>query len=545
MDAMSATVRKLSLWKFVGLALAVAAVISGGSVKTAQATQCVDPPSLVSSPTTSGTPAIGSTMTGSAGTWACANSYTFSWLLNGGVVRGPINTTATADSYAPQSSGQLVFRVQARNTYGTTTADSAAVTIPPVVQPPPPPVPPPPPPPPPPAVSLSRGFDGTSYFSYYTNRQGTFVISDNCRSNLVGADGQVVTVGPGYIYALYYGGGYGTPLAVARPARGPAVGVGTFVVDIYQGRQNTTAGGVFESVEGSLCRGDPNGAGDPYKPGSGVSDTGSTLTGSGSAASYLWATYSVHLADRIGSVWQVDYSYRFYADYVELWTKATTCPTGLCPVDSSRGGVAVFQKMPKYMMIMNGPANDYGAVNCWTSANTRIMSADQLSNPANSSNGNHCNNNLRDYIQIGGSLSGRLALTVRAKAQTSSQPGGSVLPWEGSGAGLDYLATLGNDANSLVRDDNVVLGHPIDYQCPNYSGSVTNRSWQDSARNWEFFGDDGTNYYTPWNTKGVFFKGWEDGSVADSCHGLYTRMRPREAYANYFKIWFAPDGGVQ
>ena len=52
-------------------------------------------------------------------------------------------------------------------------------------------------------------------------------------------------------------------------------------------------------------------------------------------------------------------------------------------------------------------------------------------------------------------------------------------------------------------------------------------------------GDDGTHAYYPWDAKGVFFKGWEDGNGPNSCPPLFNQMAPGEAYANYFKYWIS------
>jgi hypothetical protein len=104
-------------------------------------------PNNTSSPTASGTPAVGQTLSCSNGSWSGISpiSYTYKWLRDGSTIEG-----ATGSSYTVQSADQghgVACEVTATNSKGHSSAKSNTLSVP---------LPPPPPPPPPvPSVALA------------------------------------------------------------------------------------------------------------------------------------------------------------------------------------------------------------------------------------------------------------------------------------------------------------------------------------------------------------------------------------------------------
>ena len=118
-------------------ALAAAAVtvllVPAGGVARSQAA-----PNNVAEPTISGTPLVGANLTGGAGTWENASSYTYQWVrcnASGSAEDGSDCTViggATTTAYSPSSADvgfRLRFRVTATNTDGSTTAASNPTDI--------------------------------------------------------------------------------------------------------------------------------------------------------------------------------------------------------------------------------------------------------------------------------------------------------------------------------------------------------------------------------------------------------------------------------
>lgn len=386
-------------------------------------------------------------------------------------------------------------------------------------------------------VTLTRTADGVSI---YRNQSATYYISDRCRATGTSTDSGA-SIGPAYIYRVDYAGDASQRIMVPRGADVPPTGLGAFVVDVYQGRADYRPSpdgtqnedyGRFESIQGNVCLGDAEVL--TFASGSGVADRGSTRTDAGtstSSATYLWAHYAVRLADPHGDQFEVTYQYRFYPNDVRVWTTVRTCPNGVCHTDPAYPGGAAFVKMPKFVMVAHGPANDYTSLDCRAASGEFLASASQVDNPNGSTIGNHCHGNGRDYARIAGSAS-RPSLNIQARSQASASFGPSypTYPWEApgtSGYGIDKLAGLGAGRVTLPY---------ANVACPG-GGSVL--AEYDGTRNWEMFGDDGSHAYGPYNTKGIFFKGWEDGNGPPSCPSLYHEMVPNESFANYFKYWFA------
>jgi hypothetical protein len=364
-------------------------------------------------------------------------------------------------------------------------------------------------------ATLSRTSESSDGVTEYQTDNGDFYVSSQCHSAGNSTDAGNLTIGPGYVYRWDQGGG-----EVIQPQTNqvPSIGFAPFVADVYQGP--TTLGGTFESVQGNMCRGDNSGLATTQNSGVVASQLTSTGSGGTGAGAYLSAVYDVWLADQAGgNLFLLTYTYRFHADSVELWTRARVCPDGSCP---SLGAGGPYIKMPKWIMSVSGPSNDYTSIDCWNTDGTLNLVASQVDNPNGSTIGNHCNGNGRDYVAITGSrgyLRGAINIEGKAQPTASYGPGGTLYPWEVSAASTHY----GLDNLSWLRQ---TTGHlnSSGLNCPGGDSANPIRSWHDVMRNWEMWGDDGTHAYAPYDAKGVFFKGWEDGNGPQDCTELYNLM---------------------
>jgi hypothetical protein len=220
-----------------------------------------------------------------------------------------------------------------------------------------------------------------------------------------------------------------------------------------------------------------------------------------------------------------------------MWVNVIQCPTGSCGTSNPP-----FIKMPRFTMLASGPQVDYTRVACYTTSGALVKEATQVTNPRGGTAGNHCDPPSRDSVRIFGSPTIDRDLKIIGRSYPGSfSIGGSGSPWEAASGttpsqGLDRWAymPLIDSRPSLPAGGG---------SCPNFAGPIT-RSWQQSARNWEMAGDDGThlvysdgNKGYRWPTKGVFLKGWEDGSNHDGCQSLFNRFGPAgESFATYIAI---------
>jgi hypothetical protein len=398
--------------------------------------------------------------------------------------------------------------------------------------PPPPPPPPPEPPPPPPGGSVRRTTNGN--VTIYTNNQGSWYIARRCISR-IGGEPSTASVGPGYIFRVNLPGG-GREIVTPSPPDHPHTGLGVFQADVWR-----TENG-FGAITGNLCIGETNPV--PGSEGRGVSSTGDTEVARGTdtytESGYLWSHYNVRLGDGRGTLFELQYRYRVYPNLVQVWVNVIQCPTGSCGT-----GIRPYIKMPRFAALASGPNVDYTRVACYNSGNGLVWEANQLSNPRGGTAGNHCNPPARDYVRIfQGSASRNLRIIGRSYPSSFSV-GGSGSQWEAAAGvtppqGLDRWAYMPQiDGRPRLSSSAVA--------CPGYPGYTITDSWDASARNWELVGDDGTHQVYPdgnkgyrWPTKGVFLKGWEDGSNHDGCHTLFNRMgpsgTPTENFATYMGI---------
>lgn len=384
--------------------------------------------------------------------------------------------------------------------------------------------------------------DGVPDYDVYTNDQATYYVARHCMSsfadNLLPA-GQTASVGPGYIFRVDFAG---NQVIVPQPATHPQSGLGVFAADVYRGTSdgataddfNTSNG--YGAVWGNICR-TPNGSQSQIwsTQGRGVVDTGDTLTTAGTDTStttgYLWVHYVVNLGDQQGTLFRVEYDYRFYSAIVRLWTNVTECPTGSC------GGTTAYVKMPKFASIATGPHVNYTQVACYDQNGTNdppLKVASNIVDPKSSTSGNHCNDgaNPRDEIIFSGSTTypNKNLKTIGRSYPTNPFTAGNTnwAQWEGVGMGLDQWAAQQN--NPLPQDDGS--------QCPKYSGITTWYSGDGTARDWEMGGDDGRYASTDGSlfpSVYGFFKGWEDGVGYNSCHSLFDLMdTPGTQFANFF-----------
>jgi hypothetical protein len=509
--------------------------------RAATQTTCTDLPANISAPSITGTPAVGATLTGHVGSWddgGCPPiTYTVTWFWGGTSLRGPITLTggATTDNYVVQASDQghsIVFQVVARNSRGTTTAQSPPVTIP----------GPPPPPPPPAAITLTRTADGVSI---YQNLEGRYYISDTCHTSGTSTD-PGKTIGPAYIYRVDFQGQELVAPIASTPTY-PPTGLGVFIADLYEGNPNDTpfmyddgswyqGQGAFESVQGNVCQGDPNNG--PFTHGTGVSGSSVDARGAETQApdgSYLWVHYSVNFSDPFGRQFAVWYWYRFYAREVDLWTKVTACPDGACHHDSR--GPAVYIKMPKFASTVSGPPMDYQAESCYDVSGNWLSDATNLIFPNGGTSGNHCAFDNRGRLDIYSSRHPypRFKLTGRSQPVATFGPDQPTYAWERAGYGLDNWADAGQNRTHITYN----LSLKQDSQCGGSPGSPV-RSWQDNMRRWEMGGDDpsapGGQHFWPYKTIFAFFKGWEDGNGPNSCRSLFNSMSAGESYANFFEV---------
>jgi hypothetical protein len=133
MTPIARTVRRVGTRRAAVLALAAAAVLAILVPVGLGAGQAA--PNNTVEPSISGTPTVGQTLTGTAGTWENASSYTYQWVrcgADGGNADGSNCTAiggATTTSYIPSAAdvdSRLRFRVTATNSDGSTTKASNA-----------------------------------------------------------------------------------------------------------------------------------------------------------------------------------------------------------------------------------------------------------------------------------------------------------------------------------------------------------------------------------------------------------------------------------
>ena len=121
-------------------------VTQGSATSGVNAALVPEAPNNTSSPTASGTAAVGQTLSCSNGSWSGIStiSYAYKWLRDGSAIGG-----ATGSSYVVQSADQghgVACEVTATNSKGHSSAKSNTLSVP---------LPPPPPPPPVPSVALA------------------------------------------------------------------------------------------------------------------------------------------------------------------------------------------------------------------------------------------------------------------------------------------------------------------------------------------------------------------------------------------------------
>jgi hypothetical protein len=394
---------------------------------------------------------------------------------------------------------------------------------------PPPPPPDEPPPPPPPSTENSVRRESVGNRTIYTNSQGRWHISRRCIPRLTG-EPNTASVGPGYIFRVDLPGG--REIVTPSPPDHPHTGLGVFQADIWRPETG------FGAVTGNLCTTETNPI--PGSQGRGVVDTGNTEVARSESnftqTGYLWSHYEVTLADGLGTLFKLQYRYRFYSNLVQVWVNVIQCPTGSCGT-----GNRPYIKMPRFAMLASGPNVDYTRVACYNpTSSDPLWEAKQLANPRGSTVGNHCNPPSRDYVRIfQGPSTGRDLKIIARSYRTDFVVGGTGSQWEADpnvtpGQGFDRWAYL------PLIDGRPRLSNSAE-KCPSYPGYTIRDSWDASARNWELVGDDGTHLVYPdgnkgyrWPTKGVFLKAWEDGSNHDGCHTLFNRMgRPTEATENF------------
>ena len=397
---------------------------------------------------------------------------------------------------------------------------------------------PPPPPPPPPSSENSVRRTSVGNRTIYTNNQGKWYISRICIPRFSFDEPDTASVGPGYIYRVDRPSG--REVVTPSPPDHPHTGLGVFQADVWRPETG------FGAVTGNLCIGETDPV--PGSEGRGVVDTGNTEVARSqnnfTETGYLWSHYDVTLKDDRGTLFKLQYRYRFYSALVQVWVNVIQCPTGACGTSNRP-----FIKMPRFAMLASGPQANFSTVACYTAGNILVNQMDQPNDPRGGTRGNHCDPPNRDYVTVlGGSATGDLKIIGRSYP-SAFQVGGTGSPWESTSAstrqGLDKWAVM---PLPPPDGDNRPTRPPGGGACPGYAGpGAAERSWQPAARNWEMVGDDGTHQVYPsdgakgyrWQTKGVFVKGWEDGSNHDGCHSLFDQFgTPRENFASYFSFRF-------
>jgi hypothetical protein len=399
---------------------------------------------------------------------------------------------------------------------------------------------------------------GDANVTVLTNDVGRFFIARRCITSVGGGDpnGAGASIGPGYIYRMDVAN---KEVLAPEKSGQPQTGLGAFQLDMFRAQDRGDAYGGFHTLQGNICRGDPNGI--FFSAGAGVvpqDDFRDDAGGGPHSTTYIWLHYTVDLADQHGVVLaRVQYQYRFYSKLVQLWTRVIECPNGCNTATvAPAAGVAPpstypYVKMPRFAEVVAGSrdmVSHYTSITCSAADGTVLATAHNISNPQGGTSGNHCSDPRRDYVTLhGDGTVPDLKIVGRAYPADPFAPGSDWTPWEPAagacdGAGMDKWAIMVKPAPC---GDGRPSGNAAgDGPQGSNSGCLASVSNDGDARNWEMLGDDRTGGASSYKLatngadavgRGVYMKGWDDGNGPPTCPGLYDRFGPTgEQWANYF-----------
>src|SRR3954468_5966283 len=155
---------------------------------------------------------------------------------------------------------------------------------------------------------------GDANVTVLTNDIGRFFIARRCISSVGGGDpnGAGASIGPGYLSRMDVAN---KEVLAPEKASVPQTGLGAFQLDLYRDQDRTNAYQGFRTLQGNICRGEPNGI--FFSEGAGVvpqDDFRDDAGGGPHSTTYIWLHYTVDLADQHGVVLaRVQYKWRFYS----------------------------------------------------------------------------------------------------------------------------------------------------------------------------------------------------------------------------------------